>query len=303
MNGETGSDKALSDRLFLQIVCGVSLAICVAFIAAATFFDANFPTTFIALFFGVFVGVLIYVFVDPSEENKIAIGGLSLGGMTAVVVLFAYLFADDINTEMNPPPSDEEAQQQIVDLEADLRKANREVATLKSELADAASANGNTTALTDASLLAAIRQTTPDSDLGKSILDIFNSGDGPFDPTIGDVEVRVAFNEKIAGARFHYCHTARDDLAGPVRFSRVVDGEVLGPVQLEPANDIGTRNCSNPQIDYEAKLGCDAATELLTAEEYTGCKNGEPIRWLTDKKRFELSATRLNPAMLPREDR
>lgn len=306
---EAVPDRALPDRLFLQIVCALALVIVVGFIGATVFFDTDFPTTFAALFFGVFVGVLIYVFVDPKQENKIAVGTVSLGGMAAVVAAFALLFADGINKEMNPALTIEEARAQVTEiegkatlLERKLGASQREAAALKEELDELLAAGGTTPAVTDRRVLEAISTATPVSRLGKGVLELFQAGQGPFDPTIEDVAVRVAFHESIRSAEFHYCHAARPDLAGPVRFTRVTDsGEVLGPIQLDAANDIGTRNCEDPRVDYEAKLGCDAALKLLSPDEFTGCINGEPIRWAPGVTPFDLSATRLNPAMLPRE--
>lgn len=288
------ADRSNLEKWLLAIVLGATFLVPLGFLIATVATGALFPTTFAALFFGVFVGVLIYVFVDPLTESGITLGGISLGGMAAIVFLFAYVFRDEIDAEMNKTQRDETMAAEITDLTTKLAKANDRAKAAEDAL------NSRPGVPQAAQIEAAVRAARPDSELGRIILSLLRSNTGPFDPTVRDVTVTVAFNADVPDGAFDFCKSARGELEAPVRFSRVADGDIVGSIQLESGNDVGDANCR--QITYEAKLGCDAALKLLTPQEISGCDRNRGILWQPDaERRIQLNATILNPQVMARE--
>lgn len=263
--GEAGNSK---DKLFLKAVCGGCFAVTVFFICLSLFAQYPFPTTFAALFFGVAVGVLIYVFVSPNDENSLVVGGLSIGGVTVVVVVFAFLFRDKIHEELNPLPSET-----IAELKTELAEKTKRLEELE------ARCDGNApcgSALSDQDVLARVETANRKTTLGDGICRIFKDRKGPFNTT-KPFTAMVRFDEDVAPGTFQYCDHRGINFNLPLELDRIVDGDQRGAMQFQPKGYIGA-TCGNG-FDADIKLGCDAAVHFLTEAEAAGCTPSKGVLW------------------------
>jgi hypothetical protein len=297
--GGRGTDGALSDRFFLQIVCGILAAVVIGFLISTIAWGTRFPSTLATLFFGVLVGVLIYVFVDPEQENKVAVGAVSLGGMAAVVAAFALLFADDINAEMNGGPTQNETQTELAQMKKQLATADKTNAELNERLRKLLEDElGGGRTLDQSEYFALITADQPNGALNAAIIQAYETRRGPFDATLETIRPVVAFDERVEEGTFEYCENHDPDLNVPLELDRVIDGRASGKLLLKPADPIGPA-CGEASFGAVIKLGCDAARVFLSATEAEGCTRTRGVLWTPevpiDKRRFQLVGSTINP--------
>ncbi len=294
------------EKIFLGAIILSTMLAAIGFVLGSTIQGYGFPSTFVAILLGVCVATLAYSFLGGGSGAVFKLGGFELAGAAAVIMVVVYAVKGPLSADMNDVRHirigrdaeqllEHERQAVIAERRA-RRDAERQVEELRGQAGDMVTESVS-------AIIGRIGQSSADQPLGRGVLDLFHAGRGPFNPVLGTVRLPVRFNADVRRGTYRFCHGRRAQLQGrPVRFE-LVDRQAgtSRRIQLDPGEDIGQGICS--EINFDVLLGCDAVDEILTGA-VASCDARSGIGWVSPhtNSNFELVATILNPALLPRSE-
>lgn len=288
------SKRSRAETIFLGAVFGCTLLISIAFVIATIGWGLGFPAVVVALLLGMSIATLAYAFLGGVGGTEFTVGAAKLAGSAALIAIVYWLVSGPLEKNMNDVKAiaagkvaegtiAAERQNTLTEHNARLA-AEQKVRELQSQAGIAQSDS-------DAAVLARIRQSSPDDDLGRGIIGIYRSHQGPFRSRT--MQLKARFIQDVADGTFRYCHDGRPELADKKVQLEVVDPETgtSRKIALSAGGDIGPGACQ--VIKFDIQVGCDAAGALLQVD----CDAHRGVAWPapSDNRIYELVATVLNP--------
>lgn len=283
------------EKVFVGGFAALAFAVSLSFVIATVGWGLGFPAVFVAVALGICIASIVYAFLGGVAGAEFSVvSGIKLAGSLAAIAAIYLLVSGPLEKNMNDVKAiaagkvaerviQEERERAIAEHAARL-KAEHKVQELQSEA-------GITQSDTDAAVLARIRKSTADDDLGRGVLAIYRNRQGPFRSRT--LKLQSRFIQDVPAGTFRFCHDSKPDLQNKkVRFE-VIDSETgtSRKVELQAGGDIGPGACQ--VIKFDVQVGCDAAQALLQVE----CDERRGVAWPTpsDNRIYELVATVTNP--------
>lgn len=297
----TGRTRA--ETVFLACLAVGTLLAALGFVIATVGWGYGFPSTMTAILLGICIATLAYTFLGGVGGAVLKLGGISLAGAAALILIVFYLVDGPMAEGMKDVQAIElgrTAEQRLSEEQAKTLQERMRRQDAERRLSEVQDTTEDRATDSVAGLLARIEKSTADDRLGKGVLGLLRDGKGPFDPTIATLTVPVRFNHQVTSGTFQFCHDRRAELRGkPVRFELVnAEAGTSESITLRPGADIGPGLCS--QIKFDVALGCDAVGKLLPAA-VSRCDGTGGVAWIdpASNRTYELTTTILNPDLTP----
>ncbi len=295
MPEETKPLLTRGEKFFVGGFALFTFVVSLGFVIATVGWSIPFPAVFVAIALGICIASIVYAFLGGVAGAEFSIvAGLKLAGSLAAIFIVYYLIAGPLEKSMNDAKAIivgraaeaviQEERQRTLSERIGRLKAEHKVQELNSEA-------GIERSDTDAAILARIRQSSADDDLGRGVLTIHRNREGPFRSQT--VKLKSRFIQDVPGGTFRFCHQSKSELRG-----KEVQFEVVNPetgdskkITLHAGGDIGPGACQ--VIQFDVQLGCDAAIGLLQLD----CSATRGVAWPgpADNRVYELVATIMNP--------
>lgn len=284
-------------RFELMFVAGLiifSILASLAFVLMTVVGPFGFPSTFVAVLLGLAIAAALYRFLGGAAGATVTIGAAKLAGTAALFAVVFYLVDGPLQKNMNDVKAIAAAHEAEASVEAAKSEAIKERTARKQlelRVAELESGAGIREADSVAAILARIRASKADDDLGEGLIAIARNKEGPWRRQASRYKAR--FLHSVPNGTFWFCHDRRPELQDrDVRFELVNrEAGTSEKVTLRGGGDIGLGVCTD--IQFDVQLGCDAARELLKLE----CSTQRGVAWPHDMgtREFELIATTVTP--------
>lgn len=295
MPDDTKPSLTKGEKIFVGGLAVSILAVSTGFVIATIGWGLPFPGVYIAIALGICIAVIVYAFLGGVAGTEFSVGtGMKFAGSLAAIVGVYYVFSGPLETSMNDAhaiavgkaaeSTIQQEQQKALDEHAARLRAEQKVQELQSQA-------GITQSDTDAGVLARIRQSSADDDLGRGVIGIFRNHQGPF--RTQTMKLQSRFIQDVPGGTFRFCHSNKPELQDKQIQFEVVDPDsgTSRKIVLRAGGDIGPGACQ--VIKFDVQLGCDAAQALLQVQ----CSEQHGVAWPapSDNRAYELVATVMNP--------
>jgi hypothetical protein len=288
MPDDNGPKLASGEKIFVGSFAVACFAMSAGFVVASEFWGVGFPAVFVAVALSICIACIVYAFLGGVAGAEFSLGeGLKLAGSAAVIAAVYYVISDPLDKSMNDAAAitaGKAAERTIADEHAARGKAERQVLELQSEVGIRQSGG-------DAAVLARVRQSTADDNLGRGLISIFRNHQGPFRRRTVEFEAR--FVQDVPGGTFSFCHDRNPELQDKQVQFEMVDPETGASknIQLRAGGDIGPGACQ--VIKFDIQLGCDATAKLLAL----ACDDRRGVAWpaTADNRPYKVFATTQNP--------
>lgn len=295
MADENPSPLTRNEKIFVGGFAVFTFLVSLGFVIATVGWGLGFPGAYVAVALALSIASLVYAFLGGLAGIEFSvIGGLKLVGSLAAIAGVYYLISDPLDKSMNEARAIAVGRDAEAAIEAEHQRATDEhSARLRAEqkVRELESEAGIQQSDSDAAILARIRQSTAADDLGRGVLGIYRSRQGPF--RSDTIKLQSRFIQDVPSGTFRFCHDAKPELQGKqVRFE-IVDAETGASkkIELRAGGDIGPGACQ--VIKFDVQIGCDAAKQLLGLD----CDERRGVAWPqpSDNRSYELVATVIDP--------
>jgi hypothetical protein len=295
MPDETRPVLTRGEKIFVGGFAVFTFAVSLGFVIATVGWSLAFPGVFVAIALGICIASIVYAFLGGVAGAEFsAVAGMKVAGSLAAIAIVYYLISGPLENSMNDAhaiaagkaaeSTIQEEHQRTVSEHAARLSAEQKVRELQSEA-------GIQQSDSDAAVLARIRQSTLDDDLGRGVLGIYRNRQGPF--RSNTIKLQARFIQDVPDGTFRFCHDRRPDLQDKQVQFEIVDPETGASkkIQLRAGGDIGPGACQ--VIKFDVQLGCDAAKDLLQLD----CDDQRGVAWpaSSGNRIYELVATVMNP--------
>lgn len=279
------------ERLFIGGMAVVTFVVSLGFVLATVGWGQAFPGVFVAITLGICIASIVYAFLGGVAGAEFSmISGVKLAGSLGAIAIVYWLISGPLDRSMNDAKAI--ATGKLAAAKIALERNNlvlERAARVRAEqrVQELESQAGIDLSDSSAAMLARIRQSTADDELGRGVIAIHRDRQGPFRIQTFKIQSRLIQNVPIGN--FHFCHGKRPELKGKTVQFEVVDADtgVSKKISLKAGADIGPGACE--LIKFDVHLGCDAAKELLQLT----CDERRGVAWPTpnDNRIYDVVAT------------
>jgi hypothetical protein len=289
--------RSIVESIFLGAIFLGSVAVSIYFVIETQRHGEGFPSVIVAVLLGIAVATISYAFLGGVEGSGFKFAAGKLAGAAAVIAAVYFLIAGPLDKNMNTVKDISEGKRAIekfAPVQGALTDAQRNLKLCNSGLEIA-----NTRSVE--ACLVAVRDSDAADDLGTGILDIYKDGAGPFKRVVSRGRFKARFHKDVPDGTFWYCSSKNPELAKKNLLFEYVSqpSDPATQWELKAGDDIGHGRCSstNPPLEFDVQLGCDAAKALLGLQ----CDNGRGVGWTdaTPNKVYDLPVTVMNPTFGP----
>jgi len=304
MTEENPGKVSKYDDFVIIVVLAITLVTPIILVVWWTVEDRLFPPMLISILFGIAIATLTYRYLGGTEKSEFRVGALKLAGSAAMLLgttlLTNYGLSKQMTLELRP--------NLVSELQAQVVKLRAEQSALETKQKDDRSADNEkilqmqaeNRRLTerleakehemDGRLVALVAKLTPDSDAGKSVLDLYRKREGPFSSRkrFFDTLIRVVDKPRDPNA-FFACSDlklAEED----VRLTRLVDGSsdsvAINAKQQGTIDDL-VCNPKTGERAFSIQVSCEAGKTLFP-DHISGCGQNGGALWVSDKRNFDV---------------
>jgi hypothetical protein len=292
------------DDVVIIVVMAITLVTPIILVVWWTVEDRLFPPMLISILLGIAIATLTYRYLGGTEKSEFKVGALKLAGSAAMLLGTATLTNYGLSKQMTlelRPKLISELQAQINQLSKQQSSLQNTLKTernahaeqllqMKAEKRDIAGKLDAKASEIDGRIAATVAALTPDSDAGKSILELYRKREGPFSSKkrYFDSIIRVVDKPRDADA-FYACSDLR--LAGEkIQLTRLVDGSSDSVAISAKQQGVISDLFCNPKAGeraYSIQISCEGGKSLFP-DHISGCGQDGGALWVSDKRNFDV---------------